>query len=79
MSRFHKPVCSQNRDCHRASRGVDRPTTLRLAEAGASVVVNYPSNDAEAFETVRLCEAKGTAAVALAADVSEFLGAQAVG
>lgn len=62
-----------------ASRGVGRATAIRLAEAGSNVVVNYLSNEAEAFETVRLCEAKGAVAVAIAADVSEFSGAQAIG
>jgi 3-oxoacyl-[acyl-carrier protein] reductase len=61
-----------------ASRGVGRATALRLAEGGANVVVNYLSNDAEAFETVAMCEQKGAAAVAVAADVSEFSGAQAI-
>lgn len=58
-----------------ASRGVGRATALRLAEAGANVVVNYLSNDVEAFETVELCKNKGVGAIAVAADVSEFTGA----
>lgn len=61
-----------------ASRGVGRAVALRLAEAGADVVVNYLSNDGEAAETVRMCEEKGAAAVAVAADVSEFAGAQQI-
>ena len=61
-----------------ASRGVGRATALRLAEAGADVVVNYLSNDAEAAETVEECKAKGVGAVIAKADVSEFSGAQAV-
>ncbi len=61
-----------------ASRGVGRATALRLAEAGANVVVNYLSNEAEALETVEMCEAKGVAAVGVAADVSEYLGAQSI-
>lgn len=61
-----------------ASRGVGRATALRLAEAGADVVVNYLSNEAEALETVEMCKAKGVGAIAVRADVSEFAGAQAI-
>jgi 3-oxoacyl-[acyl-carrier protein] reductase len=59
-----------------SSRGVGRATALRLAEGGASVVVNYLSNEAEALETVRACQNKGVEAIAVQADVSEFLHAQ---
>lgn len=61
-----------------ASRGVGRATALRLAEGGANVVVNYLSNDIEAFETVEMCIAKGVEAIAVRADVSEFAGAQEI-
>lgn len=61
-----------------ASRGVGRATALRLAEGGANVVVNYLSNDVEAFETVEMCIAKGVEAIAVRADVSEFAGAQEI-
>ena len=59
-----------------SSRGVGRSTALRLAEAGANVVVNYLSRHAEADEVVAECKAKGVDAIAVQADTSEFLEAQ---
>jgi 3-oxoacyl-[acyl-carrier protein] reductase len=52
------------------SRGIGRSTTLRLAEAGANVVVNYLSNEAAAEEVVREAKEKGVDALAIRADVS---------
>lgn len=59
-----------------SSRGVGRATALRLAEGGANIVVNYLRNEAEALEAVRECEEKGVEAIAVQADVSEYLEAQ---
>src|SRR3954453_17289905 len=53
------------------SRGIGRSTTLRLAEAGANVVVNYLSNEAAAEEVVREAKEKGVDALAIRADVSD--------
>ena len=61
-----------------SSRGVGRATALRLAEAGANVVVNYLTNEAEALETAEACINKGVSAFAVQADVSEFSGAQEI-
>ena len=59
-----------------ASRGVGRATAIRLAEGGANVVVNYLTSEVEAFETVRVCQNKGVEAIAVQADVSNFIQAK---
>lgn len=61
-----------------ASRGVGRATAVRLAEGGANVVVNYLSNHEEADETLRMCEANCVESIAVQADTSEMLAAQAI-
>ena len=58
-----------------ASRGVGAATALRLAEAGADVVVNYLSREDAANETVKLCKEKGVDAIAVQGDVSEWSAA----
>ncbi len=52
-----------------ASRGIGRAIAERLARAGASVVVNYASNGAEAQKVVAEIEGKGGKAFAIQADV----------
>lgn len=59
-----------------SSRGVGRATAVRLAEGGANVVVNYLGNEAEALETVKMCEERGVESFAVGADTSNFLQAQ---
>jgi 3-oxoacyl-[acyl-carrier protein] reductase len=59
-----------------ASRGVGRATALRLAEAGANVVVNYLSRGEEANAVVKECENLGVEAIAVQGDVSEWQAAQ---
>ncbi len=52
------------------SRGIGRAIALKLAAEGASVVVNYSSNQDAAGETVALIENRGGTAIALRGDVS---------
>lgn len=56
-----------------ASRGVGRATALRLAEAGANVVVNYLKNEKKADEVVEICKRKDVGAIAVQGDVSNWL------
>ena len=58
-----------------ASRGVGRATALRLAEAGANVVVNYLSAEEKANNVVALCKECGTDAIAVQGDVSTWTDA----
>ena len=59
-----------------ASRGVGRATALRLAEAGANVVVNYLSSEQKANNVVELCKEIGVDAIAVQGDVSHWDDAQ---
>ncbi len=59
-----------------ASRGVGRATALRLAEAGANVVINYLSREDSANEVVEICKKKGVGAIAVQGDVSNWLDAR---
>jgi 3-oxoacyl-[acyl-carrier protein] reductase len=59
-----------------ASRGVGRATALRLAEAGANVVVNYLTAEEKANNVVELCREKGARAIAVQGDVSVWQDAQ---
>jgi enoyl-[acyl-carrier protein] reductase III len=54
-----------------ASRGVGRACALRLAEAGADVVVNYVTSQAAACEVAEEIAAMGRRAATVKADVSE--------
>ncbi len=53
-----------------ASRGIGRATALRLAEAGANVVVNYFQHETEALDVVRECQTHGVRAIAVRANVA---------
>lgn len=54
-----------------SSRGIGRTIALRLAESGASVVVNYAGNRAAADEVVEKIANSGGSAIAIQADVSK--------
>ncbi len=59
-----------------ASRGIGRATAIRLAEAGANVVVNYFQHEQAAAEVVAECEKRGAGAIAVKADVSKLSEAE---
>jgi glucose 1-dehydrogenase len=54
-----------------ASMGIGRATAVALAEAGASVVVNYRSHDEHADDVVRTINSAGGRAVKHKADVAD--------
>lgn len=60
------------------ARGIGRATVLRLAEAGADVVINYARNEAAAEEVARLAREFGVRAVPVRADVSDIEQAAAM-
>ncbi|HNU07778.1 MAG TPA: SDR family NAD(P)-dependent oxidoreductase, partial [Pyrinomonadaceae bacterium] len=61
-----------------ASRGVGRATAMRLAEAGANVVVNYLKESEKANNVVALCKEKGVDAIAVQGDVSQWHDARSL-
>ena len=54
-----------------ASRGIGRAISLRLAEEGAAVGVNYRHSEAEALSLVREIEGAGGRSIALRADIGD--------
>jgi 3-oxoacyl-[acyl-carrier protein] reductase len=54
-----------------ASRGIGRAIAVSLADAGASVAVNYLAKAAEAADVVETIRRSGGKAIAIAADVSQ--------
>lgn len=54
------------------SRDIGRAISIKLAEAGANVVVNYYSSEAGANETVAEIQSMGREAIAVKADVSNL-------
>ncbi len=60
------------------SRGVGRAVALRLAEAGAHVVLSYARRQAAAEQVARSCAEFGVEALAVRADVAKLDEAQAL-
>jgi len=60
------------------ARGIGRATALRLAEAGADVVVNYVRQEVAAQEVVDACSELGVRALSVAGDVSNPRAATAL-
>lgn len=58
------------------SRGIGRATSLRLAEHGAHVVINYSENQSASDEVVRAAERFGVEALSVKADISSVEGAE---
>lgn len=61
-----------------ASRGIGRAVAIRLAQAGADVVVNYAGSEAAAQETVEAIEALGRKAIKIQANVADAEQVQAM-
>jgi 3-oxoacyl-[acyl-carrier protein] reductase len=53
------------------SRGIGRAVSIKLAEAGYHILINYKSNHEEAKKTAELVEAKGVTTQLLQFDVSD--------
>lgn len=59
-----------------ASRGIGRGIALELAKAGASVIINYKSNEEEAEKTLDLIKELGGFSIKVKADVSIYSDAE---
>jgi 3-oxoacyl-[acyl-carrier protein] reductase len=58
------------------ARDIGRQVSLKLAEQGASVAVNYYDNEQDAKETVAAIKKAGGTAVAIQGDMTKFADAQ---
>src|SRR5437763_13239662 len=61
-----------------ASRGIGAATALKFAEASASVIVHYHSQEAAAASIVAECRRLGARAIAIQADLSHFAEVRAL-
>ena len=57
-----------------SSRGIGAKTAEYLADAGASVVINYRNKEARALKLVESIEASGGTAIAVGADLTDPVG-----
>lgn len=55
-----------------ASRGIGRAIALKLASLGASIVVNYRSNEEEALEVQKEIKELGSEAIVIQGDISKL-------
>jgi 3-oxoacyl-[acyl-carrier protein] reductase len=53
------------------SRGIGRAVSVKLAEQGYAILINYRSNEAEALKTLELVKEKGSSGEILRFDVSK--------
>ncbi|RKD34400.1 3-oxoacyl-[acyl-carrier-protein] reductase [Thermohalobacter berrensis] len=58
------------------SRGIGKAIALKLASAGANIVINYSRNDKKAKEVIKEVEDLGRKGIAIQADVSKLDQAQ---
>src|SRR5262245_31496720 len=61
-----------------ASRGIGAASTLRFAQAGANLVVNYFNHEAEASQVAERARSYGAQVVTVRADVSRFEDVEAL-
>ena len=54
-----------------ASRGIGRACAVKLAEMGYYIIINYQSNEAEALNTLKLVQEKGSDGEIMKFDVSQ--------
>lgn len=54
-----------------ASRGIGRACAVKLAEMGYYIIINYQSNEAEALNTLKLVQEKGSEGEIMKFDVSQ--------
>lgn len=54
------------------TKGIGRATTIKLANEGYRVVINYHSDDASAEEALALCQQTGAEAILIKADVGSY-------